>query len=301
MANETTTTSLASIINTEAIVEARLAFQQNVNLVTEVRVADLTGIATKAASFPVFIAPAVSKTAEATDQTTNATITPTDVVLTVARRVVKILPTDLGMGASQENMSARLGQLIGNARAKQVDTDILAVMTTNFTSSVGATNSTSVTVANILSALLTLEGNESNQNLILALHPKQWNLIRSSIVLTSDTSTTNDPRKQTDPSAQGASVLNSGMLTVPLFGARVFVTPRVATGTDTNDMYLGILGQFSEGVGYAVKNANSEVGVPDIELQRDASLGATEFVHNYYDSAGIIRSAALVLVKSQTY
>lgn len=298
MATEMTSTALASLITPETIVEARLAFQQNVNLVSEVRYADITGVSTKAASFPVFAAASVSKTADGTDQTTNADITPTDVVLTVARRVVKITPTDLGFASSNGNVAAYLGRIIGNARAKQVDTDILGLMTTNFTSSVGATNSTDVSVANILSALLTLEGNETNQNLILALHPKQWNHLRGDLVLTAQVTTDG---RGTDTSAQGQSAMNSGLLTVPLFGARVLVTPRVGTGTSTNDMYLGILGQFSEGIGYAVKNVNSEVGVPDIELQRDASLGATEFVHNYYDSAAIIRASALVLVKSQTY
>lgn len=298
MANEMTASALASIINAEAILEARMAFQQNVNLAQECWVGDLTGQLTNAASFPVYIAPAVSKTAEGTDQTTNATITPTDVVLTVARRICKITPTDLGFAASTDNLSARLGQLIGRARAKQVDTDILGVMTTNFTSSVGATNSTDVSLTMITSSLLTLEGNESNQNVILALHPKQWNHLRGDLTVTAQLTTDG---RGTDPSAQGQSVMNTGLLTVPLFGCRLLVTPRVGQGTDGNAMYLGIMGQFSEGIGYAVKNVNAMVGVPEIELQRDASLGATEFVHNYYDSAGIVRSAALVLVKSQTY
>lgn len=298
MANEMTSTSLASIINAEAIMEARLAFQQDANLPSVVRNADITGVPTKAASFPVFTQAAVSKTAEATDQTTNTTCDPSDVVLTVARRVIKLLPTDLGMGASQENLSVRLGQAIGNARAKQVDTDILGVMTTNYTYAVGATNSTDVSVANILSALLTLEAVEANQNLILALHPKQWNHIRGDLVLTSATSTATE--RGTDGSAQGQTVLNSGMMNIPLFGARLLVTPRVGTGTDTNDIYKGALFN-AECIAYAIKNVAAEMGLPDIELQRDASLGATEFVHNYYDSCGIIRPTGIVLVKSQTY
>lgn len=297
MANEMTTTALASIINSEAILEARLAYAQNANFVSLVRVGDITGVATKAVSFPYFIDPAVSKTAEGTDQTTNATVTPTDVVLTVARRICKVTPTDLGFASSTEDMSARLGQLIGQAKAKQVDTDIIGVMTTNFTSSVGATNSTDVSVANILSALLTLEGNEANQNLILALHPKQWNHLRGDLVLTAQVTTDG---RGTDQSPQGVQTLTSGRLIAPLFGAQVIVTPRVGTGTDTNAMYLGALFN-AEALGYAVKNVNAELGLPDIELQRDASLGATEFVHNYYDSAGIIRAAGVVLVKSQTY
>ena len=298
MANEMTSTSLASIINAEAIMEARLAFQQDVNLATRVRMADLTGVATKAASFPVFTAAAVSKTAEATDQTTNTTCDPSDVVLTVARRVVKLLPTDLGIASAQENMSVRLGQAIGAARAKQVDTDILGVMTTNYTYAVGATNSTDISVANILSALLTLEIAEANRNLILALHPKQWNHLRGDLVLTSATSTATE--RGTDRSDQGQGVLTSGMLYIPLFGAQVLVTPRVGTGTATNDIYKGALFN-AESLGYAIKNVSAELGIPDIEVQRDASRGAAEYVHNYYDSCGILRATGVVLVKSQTY
>lgn len=298
MSGEMTSAALISLINPESIQEARLAFQQDVNLVSEVRLGDVTGVPTKAVSFPAFVLATVSKTAEATDQTTNADITPTDVVLTVARRIVKITPTDLGMAASGENMSVRLGQLIGAARAKQVDTDILAVMTTNFTSSVGATNSTDVSIAMLLSALLTLEGNEANKNLILALHPKQWNHIRGDLVLGAQTTAN---VRGTDQTPQGQQAMTSGLIQIPLFGARALITPRVGTGTDTNDIYKGIMGWFAEGLGYGIKNVNAELGLPEIELQRDASLGATEFVHNYYDTAGIIRSAALVLVLSQTY
>lgn len=298
MANEMTSTSLASIINAEAIMEARMAFQQDANLPAIVRNSDITGVPTKAASFPVFTAASVSKTAEATDQTTNTTCDPADVVLTVARRVIKLLPTDLGMGASQENLSVRLGQAIGSARAKQVDTDLLGVMTTNYTYAVGATNSTDISVANILSALLTLEIVEANQNLILALHPNQWNHVRGDLVLTSATSTATE--RGTDRSTQAQEVMSSGMMYLPLFGAKLLVTPRVNTGTDTNDIYKGAMFN-AECIAYAVKNVAAEMGLPDIELQRDASLGATEFVHNYYDSCGIIRPTGIVLVKSQTY
>jgi hypothetical protein len=298
MANEMTSTTLASIINSEAIMEARLAFQQNANLPAVVRVADLTGMPTKAASFPIFTQASVSKTAEGTDQTTNTTCDPADVALTVARRVIKLTPTDLGIAASQENMSVRLGQAIGNARAKQVDTDILGVMTTNYTYSVGATNSTDISVANILSALLTLEIAEANENLILALHPNQWNHLRGDLVLVSATSTATE--RGTDYSDQGRQILTSGKLFLPLFGAMLIVTPRVNTGTATNDIYKGALFN-AESIGYAVKNVSAEMGISDIELQRDASLGATEYVHNYYDSCGIIRATGIVLVKSQTY
>lgn len=295
-ANEITSSGYASIINSEAILEARLAFQQNVFLVDQCWVKDLTGIPTAAASFPVFTTAAVTKPgSETTDVTTNSTANPADVVLTVARRTVRMEPSDLSRAASTENLSVRLGMIIGNARAKTVDSDILGVMTTNYTSSVGATNSTDVSIANILSALLTLEVNEANQNLILALHSKQWAHLRGDLVLVSSTA------DSTDKSVQGQQAMSSGIISVPLLGARVLATPRVQTGTDTNDIYKGILGNFAEGIGYAVKNVNAELGLPEIELERNASSATTEFVHNYYDSAGIVRPQALVLIKSQTY
>lgn len=291
-----TTSTLAEIINSETIVEARLAFQNNANLPGLVRIGDITGIKTKAAAFPVYNAVSVSKTAEATDQTTTATVDPTDVVLTVARRVVRIDLTDLAEGswADAVSPSQRLGQMIGMARAKQVDTDICGVMTTNYTSSVGATNSTDVAFSSILSAMLTLEVNEADAQLALVLHPKQFNHLRGDLVIVSGTAAS------TDRSTQAQEVMNTGKA-LNLFGASVVVTPRVGTGTDTNAMYLGFIGYTKEAIAYAVKNVNAEKGLPDIERQRDASAGLDEVVHNYYDSTGIIRESGLVLVKSQTY
>lgn len=291
----TTSSTLGEIINSETIVEARLAFQNNANLPQAVRVADITNIRTKAAAFPVYNTVAVSKTAEGTDQTTTATVDPTDVVLTVARRIVRIDLTDLAAGSWADSVppSQRLGQLIGMARARQVDTDILGVMTTNYTSSVGATNSTDLTFANILSALLTLETNEADAQLLLALHPKQFTHLRGDLVIVSGT-TTNPTGSQAEQAMNSGRVMN-------LFGATVVVTNRVGTGTDTNDMYLGLLGYTKEAIGYAVKNVNLELGLPEIELERDASASWTEVVHTYYDSCGIVRASGLVLVKSQTY
>lgn len=296
MANEMTTALLESVINSETILESRLAFQDNALLASEVRIGDLTGIATKTASFPVYATASVTKPAsETTDVTTNSAITPTDVPLTVARRTIRIEPSDLGVASSVDNMPVILGRIMGQARAKQVDEDILGVMTTNYTYSVGATNSTDVSMANLLTALLTLEGAEANRNLKLILHPKQWNHIRGDMVLVSGTAAS------TDRTTQAQEVFSSGRVFSQVLGAEVIVTPRVQTGTDTNAMYLGVLGWVAEGIGYAVKNVAAELGLPEIELDRSPSTGSTQFVMNYYDKAGIIRPTALVLVKSQTY
>lgn len=296
MTNESTTSTLGEIINSETILEARLAFQNNSNLLPLVRVADLTGIKTKVASFPVFNTVAVSKTAEGTDQTTKAAVDPTDVTQTVARRIVRVDLTDLAAAswADATPPSQRIGQMIGMARAKQVETDICASMTTNYTSSVGATNSTDVAFSSILSALLTLEVNEANSQLALILHPKQFSHLRGDLVIVSGTAAS------TDRSSQAQEAMNTGKV-MNLFGANVVVTPRVATGTDTNDMYLGFIGYTKEALGYTVKNVNSELGIPEIELERDASASWTEIVHTYYDSTGIVRASGLVLIKSQTY
>lgn len=294
---ETTTTQLASIINAETILEARLAFQKNANIPALVRLGDITGVRTKVASFPVYNTVVVTKPAsETTDVTTTSTVTPTDVTLTVARRTIRVDPSDLGLGAWADPVppNVRLGQIIGAARAKQVDEDILAVMTTTFTSSVGATNSSDVSFANVRSALLTLEANETDTLLQLILHSKQFDHLRGDLVIVSGTA------DSTDKSSQAQEAMNSGKI-LNLFGASVLVTNRVGTGSDTNDLYLGLIGYTAEAIAYAIKNVNAELGIAEIELQRDASKATHEFVMNYYDKPGIIRPSGLVLVKSSTY
>jgi len=295
MAGETNSTTLGSIINSEMILAARNAFIESNNLVRETWFKDLTGVPTAAASYPVFNSVVITKpAAETTDVTTKTAITPTDVVLTVARRTARVDQGDLAAASATENMSAKIGQLIGEARAEQVDTDILGVMTTNYTSSVGATDSTDVSFANLTAAILIVEGNKVPKNLILGLHIKQWDHLRNDLIVISGGAAT-------DRSAQGQQALTTGLLNIPVLGARLMASALISTGTDTNDMYLGILGNFEQGIGYAVKNASSEVGKPEVELNDVPSEGLTQYVHNYYDSAGIVRPQALVLVKSQTY
>ena len=284
-----TSALLAELIPNEVIQESRLAFQKDAMLPQYVRVADLSGRPGKAAEFARHVAVTVTKDSnESTDQTTIASMDPTSVTLTVARRVARIDITDLAAESTVEDVNITAGRILGKARAKQVDTDLLGVMTTNWTSSVGATNSTAITPENILSALLTLKTNEADDNLMLAIHPKQEIHLLDDLVVTSST--------DSDSSALGQSAVSDGRLGgKTLFGFKVFSTPRVGTGSDTADIYTG-LAFNADCLGYAVKNIGAAV-----EAQRDASSGLTELVMNYYDSCAVISAAAFVLVKSQTY
>ena len=286
---ETTTTTYAELIPAEIIAESRLAFQKDVNLLPLVEVADISGVPTATKSFGAHVAATVTKTAnETTDNTTTNTMDPTDITLTVARRSVRIDTSDLTVASAAENVNAKAGQIIGKARVKQVEADILGNMTTNWTSSVGATNSTAITPENILSALLFLRTNEADDNLVLGLHSKQEAHLIDDIVVTTSTGS--------DQSAIGQDAMVSGSINRrTLFGFTVISTPRISTGTDTNDMYLGLAFNGKE-MGYLVKNIP-----PLIEFQRDASKATNEIIMNYYDSSGRIRAAAFVLVKSQTY
>lgn len=284
---ESTTSTAAELIPSEIIQESRLAYQKNSTIVSLVRVADLSGVPGKVAQFPVHVAASVTKVgSETTDMTTTTTIDPTEISLTVARRSVRIDISDLLGASSVENVNVVAGAMIGNARIKQVETDVFATMGTAHTSSVGATNNTANTPEQVLSALLTLKNNEANENLVLAIHPNQEFHLLDDITVTSSS--------QTDQSTQGQEAMNTGGFK-NLFGFSVIATPRIGTGTDTNDIYNGIAGN-AKAIGYAVKN----IGSP-IELQRDASKALNEVVMNYYDSAAQLRVAGLVLFKSQTY
>ena len=129
---------------------------------------------------------------------------------------------------------------------------------------------------------------EADENLLLAIHPKQEFHLLDDLVVTSS--------GETDRSSLGMSAtMDGGLNQKTLFGFRVFSTPHVSTGTNTNDIYLGMAFN-GDALGYLVKNIP-----PGIELQRDASAAVNEIVMNYYDSSGRLRADGFVEVLSQTY
>lgn len=287
---ETTPASLGKLVPSEVVQEARLAFQKNAEVLPLINVVDLSGKPGVTADFPIHTTVAITTPSSiTTDVTTSSIIQPTFATLTLRRQTARVDVSDLAQEAvSGEAPSVTAGRLIGAARIKAVETHVLANIATNWTSSVGATNATAISPENVLSALLTLKKNEANENLMLAIHPAQEYHLLDDIVVTSSSGS--------DVSALGQSSMEDGGLNKKkLFGFTVVSSPRISTGTDTNDIYLGMACNAKE-LAYAVKN----IGAP-IEFQRDASIALNEVVMNYYDSSGKVRSAAFVLVKSQTY
>lgn len=287
---DTDRAALGKLVPTEVLQEARLAFQKNAEILPMINVVDISGVPGVTADFPIHGTVAITVPGnETTDVTTNSQIAPTFATLTVARRTARVDVSDLAQASvSGESPSVTAGRLIGNARIKKVETDVLANITTNYTSSVGATDSTAISPENVLSALLTLKVNEANDNLLLAIHPKQEAHLLDDLVVTSSS--------DSDRSDLAQSAMSDGGLSKKsLFGFTVVSSMRVSTGTDTNDIYLGMACNAKE-LGYAVKNI-----APGLEIQRDASKATNEVVMNFYDSSGRIRAAAFVLVKSQTY
>jgi len=288
----TGSSDLGKLIPSEVLQEARLAFQSNADVLPLINISDLSGKPGKTADFPIYNTVAVTTPSnETTDVTTNSAITPTFATLTVRRQTARVDISDLAQeSVSGEAPSVTAGRLIGMARIKAVETHILGNIATNWTSSVGATNSTAISPENILSALLTLKKNEANQNLVLAINASQEFHLLDDVVVSSSAGS--------DRSALGQSAMDDGGLQKKsLFGFRVCVTERISTGTDTNSINLGLAFNGQE-MAYAVKNIGANGG---LEVQRDASAGLVEVVCNYYDSSGKVRAAAFVLVKSQTY
>ncbi len=286
----TGSSDLGKLIPTEVLQEARLAFQANAEILPLINVSDLSNKPGKTADFPIHTTVAITKdSSETTDITTNSAISPSFATLTVARRTARVDISDLARASNAgEDVNVTAGKLIGNARVKQVETDVLANIATDWTSSVGATSSTAISPENVLSAMLKLKRNEANQSPVLAIHVAQEFHLLDDLVVTSSS--------KSDGSALGQSSMNDGGLAKKsLFGFTVVPTMRVSTGTDGNDIYLGMAFNGNE-LAYAVKNI-----APGLEIQRDASKAINEVVMNYYDSSGKVRAAAFVLVKSQTY
>lgn len=281
---------LGNLIPPIVLQEARDAFQANADILPLVNVRDISGIPGKSADFPIYGKLTVTTPAnETSDVTTNQVITPSFQTLTVRRQTVRVDVSDLaGAAVSGEDPSITAGRLIGNARILQVETHVLANVGTAHTSSVGATDSTAITPNDILGALLILKKNEANKNLMLAINASQEAHLLDDIVVTASS--------QSDRSALGQSAMSDGGLSnKELFGFKVKVTERISTGTDTNPMNLGVACNAKE-LGYLIKNIGAAV-----EFQRDASAALSEVVMNYYDSSGMTRPGAFVLVKSRTY
>ncbi len=266
MASETTLTTANDLSYSAMILANNIlpAFYANNNAQFFVRQASLVGMPSKAHNFPTWPSLSAAAVAEATDLT-NTAISTGVATVTAGEHGIMATITDL-LSTSDIVDLGDYGRQLGMAMAELFQTDIFA-LSSGFSSSVGSTG-VPLTELNVLEAVTTLENAKAPGPYVGALHPSQWEDFIGAVGGT-----------LTPAGNQGTGV----QAVTNLFGARpqgsrgefygiVWFTntevPTANAGADRGGMVVSPQ--------YAIGNA--EKWAIRVELERDASLRATEVV-----------------------
>ena len=151
MANETTSTTLSELY-TEIIQEAIFTFQETSVMKPLVTTYSITGQG-KQIAVPVYPAISAAAVAEGTDLS-NTAINPGEVTIEASEVGVMTTLTDLARDSASRNVASDIGKLFGEAIAKKVDTDLVALFA-SFSTDVGGA-STELTADLLFKAQATL-------------------------------------------------------------------------------------------------------------------------------------------------
>ena len=207
----------------------------------------------------------------------NNTAVSTDVAtFTIGQVGLMTMVTDLAINASASNVVADLGRLFGEAVARKIDQDLMALFASFTTNTVGST-STTITPALVMQAITKLKSAAvPSEGIVAVLHPSVAYDLKSALTTTGNTNF-----------AAGAfgDVANEAMrmgYVGQLFGVPVFESsnvPLVAGGAAGD--YLG--GVFHrEALGFGLMRDIQ------IETQRRARAIGTDVVCSAMYGAGVV-------------
>jgi N4-gp56 family major capsid protein len=213
--------------------------------------------------YPVQSAAAVTEG----DEVSNTAVSTDGATLTVTTAAIRTMVTDLSVAASSSNVVADLGQLFGNALARKIDADLLALFS-GFASSVGAADA-SLSAATIAKAVATLRGAGVPAD-ALACVISPWVAYDLKANLTNTFANPNAGVIQNAAMAEGYVGL--------LFGVPVFESANIANNGTAGD-YVGAV-FHRDALGLAT------IGNINIETQRRASFLGTDVVASAHYGVG---------------
>ena len=175
-----TTTSTLDDLFVNIVAEARMAAEETSimrNLVTMYNIGSVAGTTIQV---PKYAAVSAASLTEGTDMT-STTVSTSSVSIAVGEVGVQAFLTDMAtMGAG--NPAAEIGQLLGNAIARKIDEDLIALFD-GFSTSLGATTQ-ELTVADVFKAAATLRNNKVNGRLVAVLNPLQAYALKANLTNT---------------------------------------------------------------------------------------------------------------------
>ena len=202
------------------------------------------------------------------DEVSNTAVSTDGVTLTVTTAAIRTLVTDLARTSAASNVVADLGRLFGEAIAKKVDQDLLALFS-NFTGLTVGGAATALSPAIIAQAIAKLRANAVPADaLYCVVHPYVAYDLKASLTNTF-----------TNPNA--GVVQNEAMATGyvgTLFGVPVFESSNIAD-TGTAGDYVGAV-FHRDALGLAM------IGDINIETQRRASYIGDDVVASMHYAVG---------------
>ena len=151
MANETTSSTIEELY-TEIVAEALFVANEQSIMRNLVRNYTIAG-GGKSVEVPIYGTVSASAVSEASDLS-NTAVNPTSVTITATEKGIMTTLTDLARNSASRNVAGDIGKLFGEAIAKKMDQDLIALFD-GFSTSIGGAG-TELTIDNIFKAVATL-------------------------------------------------------------------------------------------------------------------------------------------------
>ena len=180
MANETTTTSLNDLFAN--IVKEAIYTAQEKSLVRNlVTTYDMSNDPSTTLQVPVYSEPSAAALTEGTDMSATE-VTSSVKTITVAEAGVQAVLTDLMAKSTSRDVAGDLGRVIGEAVAKKMDTDLIALFD-GFSTSLGSAG-TEITAAYVAQGAATLRANKFTGTPTMVIHPYQAYQLKANLTNT---------------------------------------------------------------------------------------------------------------------
>jgi len=256
MANETTSSTISELY-TEIVAEALFVASEKSLMRGLVKNYQIVGQGLSV-EVPIYAVVSAAGVNEATDLS-NTAINPSSVTITASEIGIMTTLTDLGRNAASRNVAADIGKLFGEAIAKKIDVDLIALFD-GFSKIVGGAD-VAFSAAKLFEATAELRNlGVPTQDLACVVHPFIAYDLKGAL-----TNTFANP----NPSDVANEAMNTGFVG-RVAGVPVYESSNISNTGTTGD-YKGAL-FYRDAMGLAMMQDLK------IETQRDASLRADEIV-----------------------
>jgi hypothetical protein len=270
MANETTNTTLDDLFE-NITAEAIFTFQDTGVVRNLVTMYPITGSG-KVVEIPIYPTVSAAAVAEATDLT-NTAVSTSNAQITVGEKGIMATLTDMARNTASRNVGADLGRLFGEAIAKKVDVDLVALFSDFASANDLGSAGTELTADLLFKAQAILRSGGVPAPYSAVFHPKALFNLKKTLTQAGYAGTA------TAISDLGNDVLRNGYIGT-VAGIDVYEDANFTIDA-SDDINGGVF--HSSAIGLAMKQEFK------IEAQRDASLRADELVATVVYGVGIAK------------